>query len=287
MNMICNVNFKKLFLVFTASLFLGLFSPFSRIYAQENLKSVLREVAGKIEGIGEIENNRLLTDEQRGQREATARKEALGKIFDLTLLEDKDLKNKLNNLENLSEDQETAREILLSIFTENENAYQEMQKRLAAAKTLEEVKRLAVDFKNWRNIVYSPKVEKIISFVLVFQQQKTLAIAQERLAKIKADLEELENSGLVTKEDTDNLIQIAESSLQKAEEINKQAEKNNIQIINQSLYPQNMARSLLEIFGFKNSEPPKALVAKSLGKIKIAYAAFLDISNLVKDKIQK
>ena len=271
-------NNKHILGILIISLIVGLFSPTTKINAQEQLRSTLKEVAEKIIEISEIKREINLTAEERLQKETQARKNALSKIFDLTLLEDKDLKNKLNGLKNLSEEQREVKDDLLSVFVENENAYKEMKKRLDEAGTLEEIKQLATDFKNWRNAVYNSKAEKIVSFVLIFQQKKTLAIAKERLEKIKINLEELENEKLISREETDNLLQIAETSLQKAEELNKQAE-NSLQ--------SNPITSLLERLGLKQQESPKVLIAKSLGKIKIAYAAFLDLSNLVKDKIEK
>ena len=45
-----------------------------------------------MEEINEAQNNSALNDEEKEQRETRVRKEALVKIFDLTLLEDEDLK---------------------------------------------------------------------------------------------------------------------------------------------------------------------------------------------------
>lgn len=259
------------------------------VYAQENLKSALKEVAEKIEDLAEVKEDDTLPYEERIRKEIQTRKEALLKIFELTLLEDEALKNKLNGIENLNEIQKQIRDILLIALKENENAYQEMRKRLDGADNLKEIKQLAVDFKNWRAFVHNPKTEKIISFALVFQEKNVLGITRNRLEKIKADLEKLEKMKIIQKEDTGNLLAEAIGNIEKAENLNKQAKDALFLLLAKELYPLDNAATSTELMAaaVSENEPPsvKSLVEESLKNIKEAYRIFIEISKVVKEKI--
>src|SRR3989338_7062184 len=169
---------------------LGFFFVLPSAYAEENLQSTLKEVAEKVGAIEDAKNSSL-------KEELVARKEALSKIFDLTLLEDGDLKKKLNSFKNLTEPQSKLKDSLIEGMEENQNIYLEIQKRLLEADSVEKVKQLAIDFKNWRNLVYNPKIEKIVSFNLVFQGKNIIAIAQNRLDKIQGELEKINSEDLI------------------------------------------------------------------------------------------
>lgn len=257
-----------------------------RAYAEENLLTVLKEVVNRVIAIGGIKNNDSLSGEEKRIKELQTRKEALYRIFDLTLLEDNDLKNKLNSLKNLNEKQKELRNELLSTFGENENAYAEMKKRLKDLDTITSVKQLAIDFKNWRNLVYNPKVEKIIAFTLIFQEKNILDIASQRLEKIKSDLEKLEDAKSIQKEDTADLLQKALLSINQAKDSNRQAEIIITEILKNELNKLAQSNSVFS----KNKEKElllssKNLVEESLKQIKNAYKIFIDIGKLVKEKL--
>lgn len=269
----------------------GLFLPLKRIYAENNLKSALKEVAENVQEISEVKNDE--------GKELQARKKALEKIFNLTLLENEDLKARLDGIKNLSlsEGQEKIRLALLNLLEENENTYREIRKRLGEAESSEEIKDLAADFKSWRNLVYNPKIEKIISFSLVFQQKKILNIARERLLKIEMDLKKLENSELIQEEDFSPLLQKAAAGLEKATELNTQAEALVTRILTDEFFPKKFNLKFLKIFtnpkeikltSKEKSESPtvKSLVEESLKEIKNVYKIFLDLSKEVKEGLK-
>lgn len=284
--------FKKIII---SLLILGLFLPLEKkAYAEITLKSLLKEIAEKITEISDLKKDKTLSDEDKAQKEMQARREALLKIFDLTLLEDSDLKTKLTNIKNLNEDQEKIRVKLLGLLTENENAYSEMKIRLDNAKTIEEVKQLAADFKNWRAAVYNPKVEKIVSFTLVFQQKKTLSLSFERLEKIKAELEKLESENLIKKEDTEKLLQKSLSNLGQAEKLNNKAESILLIALAKEFFPPKskiMTKPVtppeIKLSDESSRESPtvKSLVEQSLLYTKLAYKYFIEIGKIAKEKI--
>jgi len=292
-------------MIIAASLFIGgLFLPISNIYA-EDLPSALKEVTEKVGEISDVSENQVLSADEKEQKEVRIRKEALSKIFDLTLLEDKDLRNKLSGIKNLSPEQEIIREKLLGMLDENENAYSEMRSRLTDLTAVSEIKQLAIDFKDWRTAVYNPKFEKIVSFILVFQERAILATANDRLAKIMVDIERLETAKLLKKEDTENDISKIINTFRLAEQLNGQAEKLITETLSEelktsqtALVASSKATSLTTIAASttmettlleatENSEQPsvKALIEESLGHVRSGYNLFLEMAKLIRNKI--
>lgn len=236
-----------------------------------NLRSAFKRAVEKINALIDFKKN-----EPAPMEETAAKKEALTKIFELTLLEQQDLQNKLESLNNLSEEQKELKNELITSLQENENAYRELKKRLEGVNALEEVKRLANDFNNWRNLVYKPKVEKITSFMLVFQQKDNFNTAEARLQNIKKELENLNKEKSKSLDWTDDLIAKAEVKIQKAVSLNNQA----ADLILQELKP-----SFLKRLIGKNYFPAiKLLTEESAQEIKDAYQIFIELGKAVKEK---
>jgi hypothetical protein len=269
----------------SGALIAALFSPLGTAFAKEHLSTNLKEVLGKVTEISTIASDETLTDTEKQQKELAARKEALVKIFELTLLEDQDLKTRLSNLQELKPEYEEMRELLLNVFTENENAYRVMNKRLNEAKQIEDVKQLATDFKNWRNAVYNPKVDQILSFVLVFQQEKTLRIARDRFQKIQSDLDKLTAAKRIKKEDVADLLQKSLLHLSLAEEFHARAQRTVITAIRQELIAAD--EQTKEILTEEKQPSAKELIAKSIEQIKLTYKDFISIGKVVREKMSK
>src|SRR3989344_4676980 len=234
--LIGNLFFNYLFLCLIAG---GLFFNALNVYAQEELKSALKDVAGKINKLAEVKKDADLTEQEKEQKEIQARAEALNKVLSLTLLEDEDLKNKLNNLKDLNAENEKTRDALLGLLEENKNVYGTIRDRLVDDITPSEVKELAKDFKDWHTLVYIPKTENIVAFTLVFQEKTILNLTGNRLEKIKLDLEKLENANLIKNEDTQVLFAEAVARLKKAESLNEEASILVMENITVKLFPMN------------------------------------------------
>src|SRR3989344_673799 len=266
----------------------GVFLPLARVYAESDLKSALKEVAGKVEEISELKKNESLSAEEKEKKELQVRKETLEKIFDLTLLEDQDLKDRLTAPQNLSDNQKKSQDVLLGQLAENENAYKEMRGRLETIETIKEVKQSAADFKNWRNTVYNPKVEKILSFTLAFQQKNTLETANNRLVKIKSDLKKLEDAKIIKKEDTSALLKKAGANLNSAGALNKEAENLAADILMKEFFPNKPKAVLADPEEAQlNLSEVKELIEDSLNQIKTAYRIFIEIGKLVRERNSK
>ena len=252
--------------IFIGLLSMGLFFiSFNSAEAKTiNLRSAFKKTMEKISAFIDFRKNEAAPPPLE---ETGVKKEALAKIFELTLLEQQDLQNKLEGLKNLSEKQTELKNELLTSLQENENAYRELKKQLEETSTLEEIKRLANDFNNWRNLVYKPKVEKVISFMLIFQQKDTFNVAKTRLRNIKKELPNLDWA--------DDLITKAEAKIQKAISLNNQA----VDLISQELKPNFLKR----LIG-KNYLPDiKSLTEESAQEIKDAYQIFIELGKAVKE----
>jgi len=293
---------QKITLIASSLLIGGLFLPIAGLYA-EDLSSALKEVTEKVGEISGVSENQTLPENEKEREEVRIRKEALSKIFDLTLLEDKDLRDKLSGIEKLTPEQEIIREKLLAMIDENANAYAEMRSRLANLAAIEEIKQLALDFKDWRAAVYNPKFEKIVSFSLVFQERAILATAYGRFEKIKLDIERLESAKLLKQADLGEILGKIADTLQLAEQLNRQAENLITKTLSEELKTSKTvliistkatslatpAASTTETAASKtkNLKPPsvKALVEQSLGQVRISYKLFLEMAKIIKSKI--
>ncbi len=260
------------------------FSPIATAFAKENLSTNLKGVLEKVTAISEISSDETLTEPEKEQKELEARKDALVKIFELTLLEDQDLKNRLSRLEDLNPEHEEIRQLLLNVFTENENAYHLMNKRLNESAHIDDVKQLATDFKNWRNAVYNPKVEQILSFVLVFQQEKTLKIAQDRFRRIQSDLDKLIAAKRIKIEEVADLLQKSLLHLSLAEELHARSQRTVISALKQELVAAD--EETKEILKEEKQPVAKELISKSIDQVKLAYKDFIAISKVVREKIK-
>ena len=273
------------------SLIIGFISLFLFYYpvsaAEKKLESALKEATDQADTISDIINNQDLSAEEKEQKELSARSEALSKILDLTVLENNDLENNLNSFKNLNKNLRDLRDKLLNVLSENKKVYDLIQERLDKASSSEEIRQLAVDFKNWRSLVYKPKTEKITAFNLVVQEKNIIAMAQDRINKINNDFDNLREAQMVKKELLYNLLETANGKIDKASALENQAESLMILTIKRDLFPQNL--SLFERFQVKllskETKPIQSLIEDSHQNIKEAYKIFIDLSRAIKELI--
>ncbi len=275
----------------TASIFIvGLFLNISPANAQELLKNTLGEINGKIDRIDKIKGDQILGNEEKDIQETEARKDALSKILEITILENNDLKEKLESFSNLPENEQRIKEALIKSLEENLSTYQIMKERLEEIETVIQVKQLASDFKNWRALVYNQKTEKITAFISVLKQKEALETAKERLQNIKKDIEKIEAAEIFKREDSEEILKKAADGIENAEILNNKAEKMMVEILDQELFPKKGIFNKLtfkNIFSKEKTAPAtvKQYVGDSLKQLQTTYRIFLEISKLAKEKI--
>ena len=281
------ISIKKISLT-AAAIISGLFFYFAPASAQELLKNTLGEISGKVENIGKIQENRGLTSQEKNIQETEARKQALSKIFEITLLENKDLKENLGAVNNLTDEEQKIKIALLKSLEENRPTFQLMENRLGEAETLNEIKQLASDLKNWRSSVYNPKAENISIFTLIFKQKGSIKTAGERLQKIEKDLKNYESAELKG-DDINKLIKKSADGINNAEALNNKSEKMITEILNQKLFtPIGLFSklSLKNLFSKNTPATAKKHAGDALQQLQSAYQTFIDIGELAKEKIK-
>jgi hypothetical protein len=300
----------------------------SPIFAQENppapqnLQVPNKEASNKVDELVQLKDDSTLSDQDKEIKEIQIRKEALDKITDLSLLEIKNLEEKINSLSFESDSQTKIKEKFLEILDTNKKYSEDLKAKTENDKlTLDEVKNLAQEYKDWREENYNKYVKKLTVFILTFQEKDVLKTANTRLDKIITDLKKLENAKIIKKEDTSNYIDSAMKSLANAQIFNSNAQKIIIGAVEKDII--NMASSTPEIkteaatttlekiegsvikssaeeltassTAAVTASAPKitaeednaqTLIEKSLKEIKNAYGSFMNISNKVSAKLK-
>lgn len=82
---------------------------------------------------------------------------------------------------------------------------------------LDDIKKLAADFKVWREEVYGPELRKAVDFILVFQAAGILRTADARFNNISLDLRRLRNSKIVDASALQLLLAAAGEDLRQAQ----------------------------------------------------------------------
>lgn len=283
--MIYRSSRKAQIAISTALIVTGLFLPMSRVQAQESsMQSALRGIMGKISALLNIGGNKELSVEEKQRQELQTRKDAVSRIYDLTLMEQNDLLDRLTGLKGLNGTQEKMRGSLTDQLTENENSFNQIHDRLEAAKTAEEVKQLATDFKNWRTLVYDPKVRKVVAFTFVFQEKNVLEIARQRLEKISKDFSDRKDSLGENKLLAESLFEKASAGIKNAEELHGQAKilimvalTNQAGITNAKSTMKNVLSEIA-----RDMSDSKKFTEQSFQNIREAYKIFLEIGKLLK-----
>ncbi len=269
--------------VLSALIVAGLFLPAARSHAQESFQSTIREIANRIGTLLMLRKNSELSPEEKLRQEITARKEAVRKIFDLTELEQSDLLSRLSGLENLNEQQEKMRTALTELVKENSNGLKEIRNRLDKADTLDDIKQLAADFKDWRTFVYNPKTEKVVAFTFVFQGKNILSVTDERLERVKNDLAEYQNSLKESDKEAEGLLAKAGTEIREAHELNGQARNIILIALNNSLFPFKNAR-INEKELARDIYDSKSFTEKSMQHIRKAYSIFLELGKITRSE---
>lgn len=186
----------------------GLFSV-SKTHAAELLPSLINTAVAKEETLD------TLTLEQR-----TA---ILKEIVSASQDEVKNLAEKLATLE-LNDDWSLARELFMTKLATSSEYYTSLEKQLEQKTiTLEEVKVIAKDLKDWRETVYTPELMIAGNMILIFQTDDVRRIVQARNEKIASDVKKLDRQKLVNTDTLKKYLAQADRSIKNATVLNARA----------------------------------------------------------------
>jgi len=224
-----------------------------------------------------------------------SRQKIFYKVMELSNAEIKTLNENLNNLRIDNKDYAQKREEFLKKLSEFEIYNKEVKEKISKTETLEDLKNLAVDFKNWREQTYNPQVQIMIDFSLIFKQQEILATTTERFEKISKDVKKLTNLGAEQKQQLNSLLETAKEKLNSANDFFQKAKIelddylfNSSTELATTTSTENTTSNLatttesIEIKKQFNHFECQELIKKSFETIKEIYEIFLKMSDLVK-----
>lgn len=163
--------------------------------------------------------------------------------------------------------------------------------------TLQDIQTLAQEVKDYRDTVYSPEVENIVQFILVFYSEDLINIASERFVKISEDIETLESLGLIERDKFDNQLSDVDSLLEEADILRGEAKDMILAVPHgedETITTEEVAEAStteeMEIptgseIDVDEENIPTDTIEKSLNNVKSAYEIFLEISAVVKETL--
>ncbi|MDE2001399.1 MAG: hypothetical protein KGI60_02410 [Patescibacteria group bacterium] len=241
-----------------------------------SLQSLLGGITQSVSSLFAARQSPELSPAQIAAQELAARKDTVSRVFDLTLAEQRNLSDQLNQLQNLSPSESAMRDRLSSLLAENQASFTQIRARLDTAATADEVKQLAEDFKNWRTAVYDSKLEKIVAFAFVYQENSVLSTAESRASKVAEDIAVRPLGD--AKDAANAAVGHARSDIQRAEDLHQQARTLLMIALNTSLSTTTLASAANDATVQRNIADAKLLTQQSYGFVADAYQIFIQLS---------
>jgi hypothetical protein len=313
-------NFLTLLLIFLGVFILTLEGGFRVAFAETSNNS--KNIENIFQNAKEALDNLIFTKDSGKLDDVSSRVKALNQVLDLSIAEAKDYASKLVAVPKNKDYNEWV-EKSIKTLSDYINFYNDEKKSLQDTPiSLEDVKKKALDFKDWREKEYLPFIRSLQTFLLITQQENALGIASKRLINIKKDLSKISFKAK-DKKIVDAYIASSSENIKNAEEFNKKAyekfleiyvKKNenvgksevkseedslrseNLEITSSTLSSKddkkndsqeikseaNNSLSEEKKEKFSDDESIRVLVKSSLDEIKRAYQNFIDLSNYVR-----
>ena len=249
--------------------------------------------------------------------------ETFRKVVEFSVGEAKGLKIKLLGVEDLDDATLLWRKTMIEHLNNALLRYEKEQLFLLeeTINDVEIIKRVASDFKTWREALYIPIAEEINEFLLTEQEEVAIETALKRWQRINKDVASLENSGLKGVKQLRELLNAAKTLIDESDLLNKEARvlfvkqrvtpllpKDKTSEINTEidtieaegvaiLLETETAPNVTSTTGSETAsttlaaeapQPPtiKSLVRESLAKVKGAYQTFIEMSDLVRKLLE-
>jgi len=256
-----------------------------------------------------VNEDETLSDEEKFSRAH----EGLEKALSLALEKVSSLKADLDSREFTDGTRELELKTLyladLSIY---ETFYSESLAKAQLLESLESVQALAQEVKTYRDVTYTPGVQKIVEFILVFYSEDVINTAADRFTKISEDIGKLELLGLVNEGTFSEQLASINTTLTEAMTLRSQAKDMVLAItaveeptttpgVTETTTPTVIEEETLQIDapavvtdeGIKVApaddtaaeQTAQMLLEKSLNNVKSAYDSFIEISKSVKETL--
>ncbi len=198
-------------------------------------------------------------------------KEDLTKALDLSLKKVESLKTRLNelNFPPESREQELKTQALKEL-DDYARYYNETKGHLDKATSLDEVKELARQVKEYRDTTYTSGVEKIVKFISVFYNEEILGVANDRRDKIEGDIKKLDKFGVIKEGDFRKKLDETGKLLKEAAELQGDAKQMILSATSTTATTKNKGSST------------KEMIEQSFNNVKTVYGIFLELNQEVK-----
>lgn len=157
-----------------------------------------------------------------------ARKQILISVLESSQTEISDLKDSLSSIDTNDDDWNKIKNSLLDTLSGFQDYYQKDEDKINDTDspiTLDEIKTLAKDLKDWRENTYSPELDKITNMILIFKTDDFLNITQSRFDKISSDVKKLDKQKLIKTDSLKSYLKQADSHLKNIKTLNDTAKK--------------------------------------------------------------
>lgn len=257
-----------------------------------------------LENAKETIDNLVSAKDDKKPEELLLRVKTLEQAFDLSIVETKDARAKLDGLNDLEKNEAVWRDTKLqeleaatNYFETQRGNVEDNSKDITAA----EIKKIAEDFKTWRDENYLPTLNEVHDYFLIDQQTKTIEKAKTRAQKIDEDVKKLEKSKVKNIVSARKLLKNANTLITESQTINDDARTMFFDtFINSStstatssdetvatIKTKTETKNIVDATSTVASENPQPesirdLVKDSSSKIRDAYKIFIDMSSLVR-----
>lgn len=241
--------------------------------------------------------------EEGGETERDARFSALVTVVEFSITETEDLLAKLDDLNKLSDREEALRDELKQ---ELEEALIFQKKFLDGLNdtpdlTLEDVKALAGQFKDWRESVYAQLITEVINFIMVFHANDIVKIGENRFDKLLRGVHRLKSSKLIKVDELEPLLNEAGVLIAEARLLHTKArdllfatsteESATTTLANDTIFATSTSvvdnKEYNKESGEDKSANIRALIEEAMLKVREAYDKFLKMSKLVRKMLDR
>jgi hypothetical protein len=133
------------------------------------------------------------------------------------------LTDKLNALQ-LDDAWSIAKDHFISTLATSSDYYAKLSERINQEDiSLDEVKSIAKDLKDWRESTYTPELKEVGNLILIFQTENVRSIVEVRDVKISNDLKKLDRQKLINTDTLKKYLSQAETSIKNAKALNNKA----------------------------------------------------------------
>lgn len=308
-------NFPKIFAVVVA---FNLSVSFVSAQTTPNVQKALENVKEQVSDL-------VTAKDENNPNELALRIETFKKVLDLSITETKDLKVKFLTVDFDKNDKALIawRDKVSEMLTDAGKYYEEQKQNLGdneKAITLEDIKTIAQDFKDWREANYILTANQINDFLLIQQEAEAIRIAKKRAHKIKDDIIKIQKTKTKVAGELTKLLNNADQLIKESDKVNQEAEKSfrELYVEPKAITPETAAgdatssepaiteenistttvekkeltaqienATTTETEASETQLPPpppsiRDLVKNSLTKVKEAYQVFIEMSNLVR-----